>query len=80
MLRAVQIPLGEPMKAAILAVVSAMSLGSVGLAGGPVIVVEEDEIVAEEKPASSVGILPLLLIPVALCIVLCAEGEDPLPN
>lgn len=68
------------MKAAVLAVVSAMSLGSVGWAGGPVVVVEEEEVVAEEEPASSVGILPLLLIPVALCFVLCAEDEGPPPN
>lgn len=43
-------------------------------AGGPVVVEEEVEVVAE-KPASSVGILPLLLIPVILCVALCG-GDD----
>ena len=30
----------------------------------------------EEKPASSVGILPLLLIPIILCVALCGSDED----
>lgn len=44
-------------------------------AGGPVIVVEEDEVVAE-KPASSIGILPLILGGILLCAVICDGGED----
>jgi hypothetical protein len=43
-------------------------------AGGPVII-EETEVVAE-KPASSVGILPLLLIGVVLCVALCGGSDD----
>ena len=44
-------------------------------AGGPVIVEDEMEVVAE-KPASSIGILPLLLIPIILCVALCGGGDD----
>lgn len=45
-------------------------------AGGPFVVVEEMEVVAE-KPASSVGILPLLLIPIILCVALCGGDDEP---
>jgi hypothetical protein len=56
--------------------VMALTLGaSVAMAGGPVVVEEEMEVVAE-KPASSVGILPLLLIPVILCVALCGGDDD----
>jgi len=44
-------------------------------AGGPVVIEEELEVVAE-KPASSIGILPLLLIPIILCIALCGGDDD----
>jgi hypothetical protein len=44
-------------------------------AGGPVVVVEEPEVVAEQ-PASSAGILPLLLVGVALCVALCGGSDD----
>jgi hypothetical protein len=47
-------------------------------AGGPVVIVDEPEVVAE-KPASSVGILPLLLVGVVLCAALCG-GSDDEPN
>lgn len=43
-------------------------------AGGPVIVDDADEVVPEAA-GSSVGILPILLIGVALCAVLCG-GDD----
>jgi hypothetical protein len=43
-------------------------------AGGPVII--EDVEVVEEKPASSIGILPLLLIPIILCVALCGGDDD----
>ncbi|MBA3910815.1 MAG: hypothetical protein C0524_13305 [Rhodobacter sp.] len=50
---------------------------STAYAGGPVVVEEEAEVVAE-KPASSIGILPLLLIPILLCVALCGgDDEDP---
>lgn len=47
-------------------------------AGGPVIIEDEMEVVAE-KPASSIGILPLLLIPIILCVALCG-GDDDVPE
>ena len=51
---------------------------STAYAGGPVVVVEEQEVVAE-KPASSVGILPLLLVGIVLCVALCGGDDDPVP-
>ncbi|MCU0828834.1 MAG: hypothetical protein MUE52_15895 [Tabrizicola sp.] len=57
------------------ALVAAMAVSaSTAYAGGPVTIVEEPEVVAE-KPASSVGILPLLLVGVVLCVALCG-GDD----
>ncbi|MCU0828835.1 MAG: hypothetical protein MUE52_15900 [Tabrizicola sp.] len=57
------------------ALASAMVLSAATAhAGGPVIV-EETEVVAE-KPASSVGILPLLLVGVVLCVALCGGDDD----
>jgi hypothetical protein len=49
---------------------------STAFAGGPIVVEEEPEVVAE-KPASSVGILPLLLVGVVLCVALCSNDDDP---
>ena len=46
---------------------------STAFAGGPVII---EDTVVEEKPASSVGILPLLLIPIILCVALCGGDDD----
>lgn len=58
------------------ALASTMALSaSTAFAGGPVII-EDDEVVAE-KPASSVGILPLLLIPIILCVALCGGDDEP---
>jgi len=53
---------------------------STAFAGGPVIIEEEGqpEVVAE-KPASSIGILPLLLIPIILCVALCGGDDDEEP-
>jgi hypothetical protein len=45
-------------------------------AGGPVVVVEEPEVVAEEPASSAGGILPLLLVGVALCVALCGGSDD----
>jgi hypothetical protein len=44
-------------------------------AGGPVVVEEEAAVVAE-KPASSVGILPLVLVGIVLCVALCGGDDD----
>jgi len=48
---------------------------STAYAGGPVIIVDEPEVVAQ-KPASSVGILPLILVGIVLCIALCGGSDD----
>lgn len=59
-----------------LALVSALALSSgAAIAGGPVVVVEEPEI-AVEKPASSAGILPLILVGLVLCVALCGGDDD----
>ncbi len=61
----------------LIAQVLALTVGaSAAFAGGPVVIAEEGqpEVIAE-KPASSVGILPLLLIPIILCVALCG-GDD----
>jgi hypothetical protein len=61
--------------------VAALAAGTFALtaatafAGGPVVVEEEMEVVAE-KPASSAGLLPLLLIPIILCVALCGGNDD----
>jgi hypothetical protein len=60
----------------LIASVMALTLGtSAAMAGGPIVVEEEPEVVAE-KPASSVGILPLLLVGVVLCVALCGSDDD----
>ena len=60
----------------LIASVMALTLGaSAASAGGPVVIEEEAEVVAE-KPASSVGILPLLLIPIILCVALCGGSDN----
>ena len=60
--------------APILAATLALS-ASTAFAGGPVIIEDEIEVVVE-KPASSVGILPLLLIPIILCVALCGSDDE----
>jgi hypothetical protein len=56
---------------------AAMVAMSAAQAGGPVVIQEEGqpEVIAEE-PASSVGLLPLLLIPIVLCLALCGGDDD----
>jgi hypothetical protein len=56
-------------------------LASTAYAGGPVVVVEEPPPVVEEKPASSRGLVPLLLVPLFLCVIMCGDNdEDPAPR
>ncbi|MCX7287368.1 MAG: hypothetical protein NTW20_07345 [Rhodobacterales bacterium] len=64
--------------APILAATIALS-ASTAFAGGPVIIAEEPEVVAE-APASSVGILPLLLVGVVLCVALCGGSSNDRPR
>jgi hypothetical protein len=46
-------------------------------AGGPVIIEEgQGDAVIAEKPASSIGILPVLGALVLLCLVACGGGDD----
>lgn len=59
-----------------LATLVALSATSVH-AGGPVIVVDDPEVVADE-PASG-AILPLLLVGIALCVALCGGDDDDEP-
>jgi hypothetical protein len=59
--------------APILAATLAIS-ATTAFAGGPVVVVEEPEVVAE-SPASG-AILPLLLVGIALCVALCGGDDD----
>ena len=49
---------------------------TVAFAGGPVIIDDETEVVPA-KPTSSVGILPIILVTVALCAALCGSNDDP---
>ena len=44
--------------------------------GGPVIIEEGQGEVVAEKPASSMGILPVLGALVLLCLVACGGGDD----
>ena len=60
--------------APILAATLAVS-ASTAFAGGPIVIEEEMEVIVE-KPASSIGILPLLLIPIILCIALCGSDDE----
>ncbi len=54
-----------------------LAVAPMAYAGGPVVIEEEGqpEVIAE-KPASSIGILPLLLGVVVLCAVLCGGDDD----
>jgi len=57
-------------------VVALMAIAASGAyAGGPVIIEDDVEVIVE-KPASSVGILPLLLIPIILCVALCGSDDE----
>ena len=58
---------------ATLAATLALSAGT-AYAGGPVIIVDEPEVVAE-KPRSG-ALLPLLLVGVVLCVALCGGDDD----
>ena len=70
-------PMGHIMKhflAPILAATIALS-SATAFAGGPVIIDDETEVVPA-KPTSSVGILPIILVTVALCAALCGGNDD----
>jgi hypothetical protein len=72
----------KPMKKFLSATLASTMLLSapMAFAGGPVVIEEEKEVMAE-KPASSVGILPIILITVGLCLALCGDDDEtPPPN
>ena len=58
---------------ATLAAALALSAGA-AYAGGPVVIVDEPEVVAE-KPRSG-ALLPLILVGVVLCVALCGGDDD----
>lgn len=57
-------------------IAAALLISTAAQAGGPVIVEEESEVVAE-KSGSSVGILPIILVGIALCVALCNSEDEP---
>ena len=59
---------------------ASLVLSSTAFAGGPVVVEEETEVVAE-KSGSSIGILPVIGIGVLLCLAICGNDDDqPIPG
>jgi hypothetical protein len=52
---------------------------SVAQAGGPVIIEEGNDEQIAEKPASTIGILPILGALVLVCLVACGGGDDDPP-
>lgn len=62
----------KKMLAPILAATLALS-ATTGYAGGPVL--PPDEVVPAE-PTSSVGILPIIIVTIALCAALCGNDEN----
>lgn len=66
------------MKRSVVPALFALLIAPAAFAGGPVVVMEEAEVVAEE-PASSAGLLPFLLIPVILCVAFCGTDDEEEP-
>lgn len=62
--------LAAPILAALLAVTAPSAY-----AGGPVIVDDSEEVVAD-KAGSTIGILPIILITIALCAAVCGGSDD----
>lgn len=61
---------------------TALTLGVLNpaLAGGPVLITEDPEVVAA-KPASSGGaLIPLLLLGVIAAVILSSDDDDPVPE
>lgn len=66
------------MKTLAATLLSATLITSTAYAGGPVVVEEETQVVAE-RPATSIGIWPILLV-IGLCVALCGGDDDELPT
>jgi hypothetical protein len=67
------------MKKFVATTLAASLLASTAFAGGPIVVEVEEPPAVAEKPASSIGILPLLLIPIILCVALCGDDDEEQP-
>ncbi|MFN3280804.1 MAG: hypothetical protein ACK40I_03935 [Tabrizicola sp.] len=52
---------------------------SVAQAGGPVIIEEGNDEMIADKPASRMGILPVVGLLVLACLVACGNNDDPVP-
>lgn len=62
------------------ALVATTVLGStMAQAGGPVIIEEGNDALITEKPASSVGILPIMGALVLVCLLACGGDDDDEP-
>jgi len=48
-------------------------------AGGPVVIEDTEEVVAE-KPATSIGILPILIGIVVICAIACDQDDETPPT
>jgi hypothetical protein len=72
---------GNVMKKLAVMTLCVFVLASTAYAGGPVVVVEDLPPVVEERSASSKGLVPLLLVPLLLCVFVCGDDdEDPAPR
>lgn len=57
-----------------------LAFAPMAYAGGPIVIEDEPQpVVVAEKPASSIGILPILLGVVVLCAVVCGGNDDEAP-
>jgi hypothetical protein len=63
-------------KTLIVTVICSAYLASSALAGGPVVVVEEPKPEVSEEPPTSRGWLPLLAVPLFICIVMCGQEDE----
>ena len=59
---------------------SMLAAASTAYAGGPVVIIDEPAPVVAEKPASSVGVLPVVVGVILLCALLCGGNDDPAPT
>jgi hypothetical protein len=69
-----EIDMTKFLKAALVA--ATVASASMAQAGGPVIIEEGNDEVIAEKPASSIGILPVVGALVLLCLVACGGDDD----
>ncbi len=64
------------MKTLVATVLCAACLASSAQAGGPVVVVEEPPPEVTEEPPTSKGWLPLLVVPLFICVVMCGPEDQ----